>query len=65
MTLPLTATLVRMKGTDAPGRCIALNGPLGQQVACSIYAERPGPCRELEAGSDACHRARRQQGIDV
>lgn len=64
MTVPLTATLVRMQGTDAPGRCVALAGELGQQVACTIYAERPGPCRELEEGSDACRRARRRLGLD-
>lgn len=64
LTLPLTATLVRMKGTDAPGRCVALSGEPGQAVACTIYGERPGPCRELEEGSDACRRARRRMGFD-
>lgn len=63
MTLPLTGTLVRMKGTDAPGHCIALDGELGEHVACTLYAERPGPCRELEEGSDACLRARRKLGL--
>lgn len=63
MTLPLTPQLVRMKGTDAPGRCVALAGEPGAQVACTLYAERPGPCRELEEGSDACLRARRRMGL--
>jgi hypothetical protein len=63
MTLRLTPQLVRMKGSDAPGRCIALAGEVGVMVSCTLYAERPGPCRELEEGSDACLRARRRLGV--
>lgn len=63
MTLALTANLVRMKGSDSPGRCIALDGEPGRSVSCSLYPERPGPCRELEEGSDACLRARRRMGL--
>lgn len=60
MVWPLTPGMVRMKGTDDfPPRCVALVGELGQRVGCAIYGVRPGPCRELEAGSDACERARR------
>jgi Fe-S-cluster containining protein len=63
-TLPLNASLLRMRGTDAfPPRCVALCGDLGQRVSCAIYAERPGPCRELEAGSQACIKARRRYGV--
>lgn len=64
MTLPLNAGLLRMKGSDSPGRCVALDGEVGRQVACTIYAGRPGPCRELEEGSDACRQARRRLGLD-
>ena len=60
MTMPLTGSLVRMAGTDAPGRCVALRGEIGLATSCAIYPERPGPCRELEEGSDACLRARRR-----
>jgi Fe-S-cluster containining protein len=70
LTLPLTATLVRMRGTDeAPPRCIALEGEVGQSVRCTIYAQRPGPCRDfapyapLGIGDDACDRARRRYGL--
>jgi Fe-S-cluster containining protein len=70
LTLPLTATLVRMRGTDdAPPRCVALAGEIGIAVSCSIYAERPGPCRDfapyapLGIGDDACDRARRRHGL--
>lgn len=70
LTVPLTATLVRMRGTDeAPPRCVALVGEVGQMVSCSIYAQRPGPCRDfapyapIGMGDDACDRARRRYGL--
>lgn len=54
----------RMRGTDhVPIRCAALTGQVGQRVACGIYEWRPSPCREFEAGSDACHRARARHGL--
>ena len=38
MTVPLTAAMVRMCGTDAaPPRCVALAGEVGVAVACTIY----------------------------
>ena len=40
-----------------------LEGEGGRAVHCTIYAHRPGPCHELEAGSDACNRARRRHGL--
>lgn len=70
MVVPLTPTLVRMLGTDdAPPRCIALAGEVGRDACCSIYRERPGPCRDfaplapLGIGDDACDRARRRYGL--
>jgi len=70
LTVPLTATLFRMRGTDeAPPRCVALEGVLGQAVSCAIYQQRPGPCRDfapyapLGIGDDACDRARRRHGL--
>lgn len=70
LTLPLTATLVRMRGTDeAAPRCVALEGEIGQLVRCRIYDARPGPCRDfapyapLGIGDDACDRARRRHGL--
>lgn len=70
LTVPLTATLVRMRGTDetAP-RCVALEGDVGGSVSCRIYAQRPGPCRDfapyapIGIGDDACDRARRRHGL--
>lgn len=64
LTLPLTSTLARMRGTDhAPPRCAALSGRVGEHVGCGIYEWRPGPCHELEEGSDACGRARARHGL--
>lgn len=64
LALPLTATLARLRGTDhSPPRCAALSGRIGERVACGIYEWRPGPCHELQEGSDACHRARARHGL--
>mgnify|MGYP001161916872 CR=1 FL=1 len=39
-----------MKGTEFGGnRCVALKGNIGQAgIHCSIYEQRPSPCREFE-----------------
>jgi len=66
LTFTLTANLVRLRGTDDfPPRCVALEGEVGRDVRCGIYERRPGPCQELEAGSDACNRARRRHGLAI
>ncbi|WP_153116346.1 YkgJ family cysteine cluster protein [Rhodocyclus tenuis] len=72
LTLPLTRSLVRMRGTDeAPPRCVALQGEIGVDARCGIYAQRPGPCREfgelapLGIADDACDRARRRHGLET
>jgi len=70
LTVPVTASLVRMRGTDAaPPRCIALQGEIGVSVQCGIYADRPSPCQDfapfapLGIGDEACARARRKHGL--
>jgi len=70
LTVPLTETLVRLRGTDAaPPCCVALAGEIGSSVRCTIYEQRPGPCRDfapyaaLGMGEDACDRARRRHGL--
>lgn len=70
LVMPLVGRLFRLRGTDAaPPRCVALRGEIGQQVACAIYAQRPGPCREFGPlagfgiGDPACNRARRRHGL--
>ncbi|KQP13317.1 YkgJ family cysteine cluster protein [Pseudorhodoferax sp. Leaf267] len=64
LAVEVNGQLARMRGTDhAPPRCAALTGRLGEQVACGIYEWRCSPCREFEAGSDACGRARARLGL--
>lgn len=64
LAVELTSTLCRMRGTDhSPPRCAALTGRIGEQAACGIYEWRPSPCREFEAGSDACTLARARHGL--
>jgi len=65
-----------MKGTNqAHPRCAALLGEVGSAVRCSIYANRPSPCREfgVQWGADGpringddlarCNRARAAWGL--
>ncbi|MDO9596851.1 MAG: YkgJ family cysteine cluster protein [Azoarcus sp.] len=70
LTVPLTASLCRMRGTDeGPPRCVALEGEIGRSVRCTIYADRPSPCRDfapyagLGIGEDGCDRARARHGL--
>ncbi|MCK2094386.1 YkgJ family cysteine cluster protein [Thauera aromatica] len=72
LVVPVTATLVRMRGTDAAlPRCIALEGEVGGAVRCTLYAARPSPCRDfapyaaLGIGDEACARARRRHGLEA
>jgi Fe-S-cluster containining protein len=44
---------------DTP--CIWYDAPTKR---CRHYEYRPGICRDLEIGSDACHRWRRQLGLE-
>jgi len=70
LSVPVTARLVRMRGTDAaPPRCVALEGDIGVAVRCGIYQNRPSPCQDfapfapLGIGDEACARARRKHGL--
>jgi hypothetical protein len=63
LTEPYTATTACMREQlDSPGRCIALDGNVGQAVSCSIYAHRPEACRPALSPSATAtnHQARRQ-----
>lgn len=67
----LNDVIACMKGTEAGnGRCIALAGELGKRgIRCSIYADRPTPCREFAAWQDDgtphpdCQRLRARIGL--
>lgn len=59
-----------MQGTQMRSpRCVALDGVIGTSVSCSIYADRPSPCREFthalenDLYSDYCDRARISHGL--
>lgn len=70
LTSRINPHLCAMQGTDqkAP-RCIALEGKVGDFVACTIYDKRPSPCRELLAAwsngepSPQCDKARHAHGL--
>lgn len=71
LTLPAGPLRACMKGTENGGqRCIALRGEIGQPgIFCTIYEQRPSPCREfpawLEDGSPNpdCQRVRARFGL--
>lgn len=44
--------------------CAALEGMIGEKVACTIYETRPVMCHHFDAGSDRCHAIRRAFGIE-
>jgi Fe-S-cluster containining protein len=44
--------------------CLALGGRFGD-CACTIYAQRPYLCRELQPGDPHCLEARRREGFPV
>ncbi len=48
LTEKLTPHLRCMQGSNSePRRCVALSGELGKSVSCTIYENRPTPCREF------------------
>ena len=70
VTVPLTATLVRMRGTDeAPPRCIALDADIGRYSRCTIHDRRPSVCAlvpaswEFGAASAQCDKSRIAHGL--
>jgi uncharacterized protein len=59
-----------MKGSSqTKPRCIALKGNLGESVCCSIYENRPSPCREYQVFDELgnlnprCNQAREKHGL--
>lgn len=54
-----------MAGTEArPVRCIALQGEVGRDVGCAIYARRSSTCRGVQPGDSQCLRARAGHGLE-
>lgn len=59
-----------MNGTQTkPSRCVALEGEIGERVGCTIYENRPSPCREFNVhgengvSNEDCNRARAHFGL--
>lgn len=72
LTEPLNAVLRAMRGTNQTKPCCkALYGDIGRQVYCTVYAQRPSPCREFMPAwrdgqpNERCDRARRQWGLPL
>lgn len=64
LTEKISPNLVSMKGTNQPApRCVALAGEIGSEVGCTIYENRSSTCREFEAGTVDCLKARLRHGI--
>jgi hypothetical protein len=45
------------------GRCAALRGAPGREVRCTIYADRPTPCRRVQPGDRLCEQYRAEHGL--
>jgi len=70
VAVKLTPHHAVLRGTElAPVRCVALAGEIGAQVTCTIYAQRPSPCREVQPSwadgtrNEHCDRARASHGL--
>ena len=51
--------------TGCGSRCVLLEGDGGSTpFRCTAYELRPTNCRDLEAGSENCHLARRRVGLE-
>lgn len=64
LTTAISPFHVAMRGSERhPARCVALTGEVGAAVGCAIYPLRSSTCREFEAGSADCARARQIHGL--
>jgi uncharacterized protein len=70
LTVPLSPHRACMAGTERnPVRCSALAGEIGAAVSCTIYENRPSPCREFsvhgeQGPNEDCNRARALYGLE-
>ncbi len=70
LTAKLDPHRLVMRGTEfGPLRCVALQGEVGVQASCGIYARRPSVCREVSPSwefgeaSAQCDKARLAHGL--
>lgn len=63
-TEKVNAWMACMAGTNsASPRCGALRGSIGSSVHCTVYDQRPSPCREVDPGDAKCTQARERHGL--
>ncbi len=72
LTEKLDALRRVMRGTNQSGpRCHALEGKIGKEVFCSIYAKRPTVCRDIPVSwsngvqEEKCAKARAAWGLGL
>jgi len=64
LTEQVNAHFSCMAGTNTKApRCAALQGEPGGQYACSVYEQRPEPCREVQIGDAKCLQARARHAL--
>jgi len=71
LTVDLDSTYRCMKGTEVKhqNKCIALSGRIGKDGHCTIYENRPTPCRNFTASYEngrhnpRCDEARKGHGL--
>lgn len=64
MVQALTPVYSCLTGTNqASPHCQALMGEVGKGVKCTMYEQRPSPCREVQIGDDKCQKARSSHGL--
>jgi Fe-S-cluster containining protein len=71
--VPINMFYVAMKGTEIKDnkRCVKLSGDIGDCASCSIYEDRPSPCRDFPASyengiglyEERCDKARIAHGL--
>lgn len=71
MLVQLDGHRVALRGTEGgrSPRCCALEGEIGRDVYCRVYAQRPSPCREVQPDgldgrpNEQCRKARAHFGL--
>lgn len=70
LTEKVSATELALLGTnETKPRCVALQGKIGHEVGCTIYARRPACCREFKPSFEdglknpRCDQARKGKGL--
>jgi hypothetical protein len=62
--LAIPAAFASERGMRCEGnRCSALDGDVGVQTSCTIYAVRPEVCRSCQPGDAECNIARKKFGL--